>query len=345
MRDMQVCFSRVGSSAHFRDIDTLRSRGVAMPECYLFPDVRNSWWCGVSRGSVLVSGFVVERTFSRLIPMASVLRVARFGRALHEPILSLMKPILAALSARFAFILRIDVALFDEDGERRQRFEAALTSVGMQSVASRSYTRTLRVDLAGSGDELFARLSSSTRRNVRAAERAALTTAPINDERLFPAMRQLYVATFQRSSADAPPIDFRRVLESVRYGQSALFGVFAGHMAGDPEALVAFAWVRSNGDHASYDVAASVRRADLGRTPLSYPLLWRCLTWSREQGLSWMDLGGIPGPNVPSDSPLHAIAAFKRGFSDQELEVGREFRIEPNKTLASVARSVRQFLE
>jgi hypothetical protein len=344
MHDMQVCFSRVGSLAHLRDIDTLRSRGVALPDCYLFPEVSNSWWCGVSRGSTLISGFVVERTFSRLIPMASVLRIARVGRALHEPILSLIEPILTALSARFALVLRVDVALFDEDGERRQQFEAALTSAGMQIGASRSYTRTLRVDLAGSEEELFARLSSSTRRNVRAAERAALTTVPIEDEQLFPTMRRLYSATFQRTGADPPPIDFGRILESVHYGQSALFGVFAGHQTGDPHALVAFAWVRSNGDHASYDVAASARRQDLGRTPLSYPLLWRCLTWARERKLSWMDLGGIPGANVPSGSPLHAIAAFKRGFSCQELDVASEFRIEPNRTLAAVARTVRQFV-
>jgi hypothetical protein len=344
MRDMQVRFSSVGSSAHRRDIDTLRDRGVALPDCYLFPEAQHSWWCGVSRGPMLLSGFVVERTFSRLIPLASVLRVSRFGRELHVPIETMLTPILAALAARFPLVLRIDIALFDEDGARRQRFEASLTSAGMQIGPSRSYTRTLRVDLTGSVDELFARLSSSTRRNIRAAERADLTTAPIEEERLFPAMRRLYLATFQRTGADAPPIDFRRILESVRDGQSALFGVFAGHQTGDPEALVAFAWVRSNGDHASYDVAASVRRPDLGRTPLSYPLLWRCLTWARAHEHSWMDLGGIPGATVPSDSPLHAIAAFKRGFSDQELEVASEFRIEPNRTLAAVARRVRQIV-
>jgi hypothetical protein len=345
MHDLQVRFFPVGSSTHLRDIDTLSSRGAALPDCYLFPDAGNSWWCSVSRGPLLLSGFVVERSFSRLIPMASVLRISRFGRELHEPIAAVLKPILGALAHRFPVVLHIDVALFDEDRERRRLMEAALVEAGMRSGASRSYTRTLRVDLAGSEDELFARLSSSTRRNIRAAERAALFTAPIDDERLFPAMRRLYVATFQRTGADAPPINFGRILNSVRFGQSALFGVFAGQHAGASEPLVAFAWVRSNGDHASYDVAASVRRPDLGRTPLSYPLLWRCLTWARERQLSWMELGGIPGTNVPTESPLHAIAAFKRGFSRHELDVACEFRIEPNKRLAAFVKTMRRIID
>jgi hypothetical protein len=340
---LQLDLSRVHSSQHSRDTKTLTEAGIAVPDCYVHSDAPDSWWCSVREGSALVSGFVVERSRSRLLPGTSLLRITRFGRAIHVPLLPTLSAILPEVASRFALVQRLDIAVFDEDSSRRSLFEAGLVNAGLLSVPARSYTRTLRLDLTGGEAAVFARLSASTRRNIREAERFGLRTVPLSGEHLLPAMTRLYEATFLRTGADAPILDFRNVFASAKDGTSALFGLFVNGAEQEPESLVAFAWVRSNGDHAVYDVAASTRRPELGRTPLGYPLLWTCVRWAREIGVSWMDLGGVPGATVPTNSPLHSIAAFKRGFSTFELDVGAQYRFEPNQVLSALARGVRRF--
>jgi hypothetical protein len=340
---LQLDLSRVHSSQHSRDIKTLTEAGIAVPDCYVHPDVRDSWWCRVREGSALVSGFVVERSRSRLLPGTSLLRVSRFGRAIHAPLIPSLSAILPDVASRFAFVQRLDISVFEEDDSRRRLLESGLVDAGMLRVPARTYTRTLRLDLTGDDEAVFARLSASTRRNIREAEKCGLRTVPLSGEHLLPAMTRLYKATFLRTGVDAPVLDFRNVFASATDRTSALFGVFVNGAEYEPEALVAFAWVRSNGDHAVYDVAASTRRPELGRTPLGYPLLWTCARWARASGLQWMDLGGVPGVTVPTNSPLHSIAAFKRGFSTFELDVGAQYRFEPNQVLSALARGVRRF--
>jgi len=333
--------SPIGSPRHRADISTFVGRNTAIPECYVNPDARDSWWCSVGDLNGLVTGFVVERSRSRVLPGTSLLRISRFGRDLHTPIIEQLPIIIPKVLASFSFVQRLDVAVFDEDPSRRIKFEAGLAEAGLKRVPARSYTRTLWLDLCGDEASLFARMSTSTRRNIREAEKAGIRAVPLTSANLVPAMTRLYEATFSRTGADAPALDLTKVVASAREQVSGLFGVFLRGEEGNPEALVAFAWVRSNGDHAVYDVAASGRRPDLGRTPLGYPLLWTCLKWARERGLRWMDLGGIPGSTIPQTSPLQSIAAFKKGFCSNEVEVGGEYRIEPSVLLSSLARVVR----
>lgn len=339
---LQLDLSRVQSPQHTRDIKILTEAGIAVPDCYVHPDARDSWWCGVRDVSALVSGFVVERSRSRLLPGTSLLRIPRFGRAIHAPLLPTLSGILPKVASRFALVQRLDIAVFDEDSSRRSLFETALVNAGMLRVPARSYTRTLRLDLTGDDAAVFARFSASTRRNIREAEKLGLKTVPLSGEHLLPAMARLYEATFLRNGADAPILDFHNVFASAKDGASALFGVFVNGAEQEPEALVAFAWVRSNGDHAVYDVAASTRRPELGRTPLGYPLLWTCVRWAKASGVHWMDLGGIPGATAPAESPLHSIAAFKRGFSTLDLDIGGQYRLEPNALLSILARGARR---
>jgi hypothetical protein len=343
---VSLALHRLSSAEYRDDLTTLIGRGYAIPHQYRVPEEPHSLWCRVSRDGVLLSGFVVQESKSRAVPGTTILRVDRLGRALHLPLLPHLSRILSGLTDQFRRVLRLDIAVFDEDDARRALFSSALTAAGLFSWSGRSYQCTLKLPLdpTGSDDALLSTFSASTRRNIRSAERAGVLVAPIrNCEQVVPTIRTMYQATFRRTGAEAPPLDIEDMLNAgSNTPLSVVFGAFLGTEQ-RPEQLVAFAWVRSHGDHACYDVAASARRPELGRLPLGYPLLWQGIRWAKGTGHRWMDLGGIPASSVLPSSPLHAIAAFKRGFSHSEITVGESFRLEPSPLLRRGERLVRWF--
>ena len=56
--------------------------------------------------------------------------------------------------------------------------------------------------------------------------------------------------------------------------------------------------------------------------PFNCFLLWELINWGRAAGCKQMDMGGVTegGPN----DPLQGITRFKRGLTENEIEIGRE---------------------
>jgi hypothetical protein len=327
-----LSFHAAGSAVHRSDIAALTAAGRSIPHHYVEAFAGEALWCRIGPDTHAVSGFMVQVGRSRSVPGTRIVRVERFGRSLHQPILPDIGPILEQLLRRVGRVLRLHIELFDEDADRRASTLAALTLAGMQRTSSRSYRETLRLPLVGDPPAVFTTLSSSTRRNIRSAERGGLVVAPIDGPEFIPRLRALYDESFQRTGAESPPLDLRAMLASSDGATARVFGVFAdGRVV--PEALAAFAWVRSHGDYASYDVAASTRMEALGRTPVGYPLLWRTIEWAMERRHAWFDLGGVIPRSAPPSHPLAGIAAFKLGFTEDRVVVGDEVLMEPNALL------------
>jgi hypothetical protein len=161
-------------------------------------------------------------------------------------------------------------------------------------------------------------------------------TDPLYVERLG----QLFCGAFNRTRGSVPTLNFNDVLNDAASGNSVLLGTFWPQRE-KPFDLIGFAWVRLHGDYVVYDAAGSERSPDLGRTPISYSLVWEMMRWGRQHGAAWAELGGVIPPDAPSSHPTYGISAFKRRFSDDEREVSREFRIYPETIVARSALALR----
>jgi lipid II:glycine glycyltransferase (peptidoglycan interpeptide bridge formation enzyme) len=100
--------------------------------------------------------------------------------------------------------------------------------------------------------------------------------------------------------------------------------------------LVGFAWGCSHGTYATYEAGASSPREDLRKTPLSYAPIWDLVTWaSSETTAQWFDLGGVSLGG--DDDTQSGISEFKRHLSEDLIEVGGEWTLEPHPTRAAIA--------
>ena len=121
--------------------------------------------------------------------------------------------------------------------------------------------------------------------------------------------------------------------------QCRLIGLFR---RGDtePDALLAFAWGCSHGDHAHYDDAGSVRVDDI-KVSMMYPLVWDLIKWAKSNGCQWFDLGGIPSQHLSASDPMAGITGFKNRFSKIAVPVGIEWEFLPHPRRARIAAAVR----
>jgi hypothetical protein len=321
-----------------RDLASLRARGVSLPHDYARYASEGGWWYRVADANDgLLTGFVVEEARSRSLPGARLLRINKVGRGLHAPIAPHFGAICRRVVVDFPRVLRCNVALFDECNTDRQIIARSLHDAGFESVPARSYTRTLKLELGRSPEALLASFSKSTRRNIRRATRRGLRVHRLIDRMYLERCHTLYLEAFRRTAHGAPPISMERLLTSSDGVLACLLGVVEPSPTPRAEDLLAFAWVRSHGDYATYDTAGSTRlRSARGETPGDL-LMMGCVEWAVERGHRWFDLGGVTN----SHDGLAGISDFKRGFTRNEIDVGEEWELRPNAMLASLSELTR----
>jgi len=279
---------------------------------------------------------------SRALPGHSIYRIERMpgivdAELRHQLIAALMRS--ANNDSR---CLRVVIEIFERDGGARAALANTLAAAGFSRVKqSRMYMHTLAVNLCRDERALFASLHSTARYNVRAAVKRGLVVRPISDVSLATQLRALSLETYKRRRAldDALPWERIIALSTSQPASSHLIGVF-DETAPVNAQLVAYAWGCAHGSYASYEAGASARRPELGNTPLGYAPLWELIRWARNlAGVEWFDLGGINAAGA-LDS-LAGISRFKRYFSDEAVEVGAEWSLEPHPARAAVARAIK----
>ncbi len=351
-KDFQLQLEPVGGPLHLVDLASFRSAGLPVPHQYGSWSLHESdarWlWCrATTRTGRLLAGFAIQLTASRAIPGTWIGRAERVGRRLHESVIEDIGTLLVGAARLIPRLQRLDVQLFDEDEHRLRRFEASLRLAGCLRIRNpRDYTRTLLLPLVTSEDDQMARLSSSTRRNIRIVQRnTGYRVGPIRDARYAPRMTALLRDNFRRTHGIAPTIAFEDVLQdAMSEYSSCAAGVFDRNRP-LPDDLVAFAWGRAHGDHAGEELRAADRSGDLARTPLGYAVVWHLVNWARRRGFGWFDLGGALASDIPDSHPLHGINEFKRRFTTDERRIAGEFRIEPDTRIGRLAQGVRRAQE
>jgi hypothetical protein len=222
-------------------------------------------------------------------------------------------------------VVSVTIDVLFEDDKERDLATAALARLGFrQSGGARMYTHTVRIELAPGPAALFAGIHVTARRHIRAIAKRPVAIRVVDDPALAPRLDQLLNETFERTAghptAECWP-------ELIAYGRRhpeliRLVSLVRTDREG-PESLLAFALGINHGDHVEYATAGSTRPADL-RIPLGYALAWDLVEWAHRMGVWWFNFGGITARLRPDD-PRHGIHQFKLMFSDNIVEVRREW--------------------
>lgn len=273
----------------------------------------------------------------RLLPWLFTGRVPRFGRTVPPEAIPVILETLCEM-ARSRPLLRLTVEAWSEDEAQRRRIAEAASLLGYRrSPSSRSYGRTIWIDLSANEDEILRGFSGTCRHHIRAPERKGYTVRPITDLGSVETVRTIFLESFRRTGGQAPDVAWDEVIRmnGEPGARLHLCGLFQN---GRPSNPLSFALAYRHGDVAEYAHAGSIRDP-AHNIPLLYAPTWELMRWAREEGARFWDFGGITGSGPPGKtSRMAGIHQFKTSFSRSIISVGEEWSLEPRPRCARLAR-------
>jgi len=296
----------------------------------LLRDARGTAVCGIP--------IQVARPWS--LPGAKILRAPRFGHGLPPAVATAACAALADL-ARRERPLRLHVELYVTEPEARVALSEQLGRAGfVRATETRSYERTIVIDLRPGEDELLASFHRSCRQNIRALAKHGLECRPVDDPGLADRMNALVAEAMGRTGGPRAAEDWGAWLALIRERADLahLVGVFKSGATG-PDALVGLVLGLRHGDTVEYNVAASTRLPG-SRAPILYAPTWRLMQWARSVGATAFDFGGVSSGTVRTSDPVGGVSDFKRSFGGSVVDVGGEFVLEPSPWRSAVAKAV-----
>ncbi len=186
-----------------------------------------------------------------------------------------------------------------------------------ESMQSVQPPRTVLIDVAGSEEDILARMNQGTRRKIRIALRKGVVVRQ-GDAQALETFSALIQATGARHEFGVhSPAYYRRAFELFVPDRAAL--LMAAHEGRDLAGLFVFAL----GKTAWYFYGAS---SDEGRDLMpTYLLQWEAMQWARARGCTTYDLWGIPDEDTATleaqfqtrSDGLWGVYGFKRGFGGE----------------------------
>ncbi len=287
------------------------------------------------------AGFAIESTRSRALPGHRLLSIQRLGIGAGGLDESSLEEGLAQLSARARIegsVLRVTIDAFAMGAGARERTGDVLRRHGYVNVAAtRSYERTLLLDLAPSEETLFAGLHKNARQGVRNIARYPVRMRTVESTAIASRLQELGDQTRQRTTGERRHLDWPSLIElSLQAPHLSRIAILERTDGESPDSILAFAWGCMHGDVAQYSESGSTRTDDM-KVSTSYALLWDLILWARRGGARWFDFGGVTSGGTHSADPLGGISDFKRRFSQHEVEVGQQWELYPHPRRAVVA--------
>jgi lipid II:glycine glycyltransferase (peptidoglycan interpeptide bridge formation enzyme) len=219
---------------------------------------------------------------------------------------AILRAIKSIASEQGAIFVKVDPDITAADGEA----VAVLEEEGFRPSPEQIQLRnTMVVDLRPSQEELLARMSQSTRRNIKLACRHGVEVVEGSAEDL-PLFHQLYLETAHRDGF---------ILRTYRYYQS-LWNLFL--QQGMAQVLFA-RWqgqvlagciLLRLGRRVWYMFGAS-RSAHRELRP-NQLLQWEAMRWAKAQGAESYDMWGLPNVLEPGQ-PMWGLYQFKKGFGGE----------------------------
>lgn len=290
------------------------------------------------------AGFAFESHRSRALPWHQLISIRRLGidsGGLDESALEAALAVLCTHVGRDRSVLRVTAEVFAIDAESRLRTSEALHRHGfLQVPATRTYERTLVVDLVPHEDVLLGRFHKNARQGIRNIARYPVIVTSAESVSVAPRLRELSDETRQRTGGEPRHLDWKSLITmSAAAPHLSRIAILRRTDVSESEGVLAFAWGCMHGGVAEYAESGSTRADDL-KVSTSYALLWDLMRWARGNGAHWFDMGGITGGATHSEDPLGGISDFKRRFSQHEIEVGQQWELEPHPARAAAARVV-----
>ncbi len=182
--------------------------------------------------------------------------------------------------------------------------------------------RTIVISLAGTDEDILARMKQKCRYNIRLAEKKGIQVQAWDDLEGFQAMLQV---TGGRDGFGVHSLDYYRKAYEL-FHPSGAAELLMAEFEGQPlAALMIFA----SGSRSWYLYGAS-NDEERNRMP-TYLLQWRAMQWARQHGCLSYDLWGVPDKNEASleaefenrQTGLWGVYRFKRGFGGQLLRTAQ----------------------
>jgi len=331
---------------------SLDAQGASLPLYHRAIWARAAAGAGVSNFLIAIrgtdggcrAGFAFESSRSRALPGHRSISIHRLGigsGGIDESSLEAGLRELTALATRDQSVLRVTVDAFAIESEARARTAEALRRRGFLRVAAtRSYERTLMLDLAADEESLFAGLHKNARNRIRNVTKFPVRLATAESVELASRLEKLADDTRERTGGERRHLNWRSFIEmSCRAPNRSRIAILERTDRGTPDSVLAFAWGCMHGEVAEYTESGSIRADDM-KISTSYAILWDLIGWARRNGAKWFDLGGVTSGNMESGDPLGGISDFKRHFSQHEVEVGEQWEFYPHPRRAAVASAI-----
>lgn len=221
---------------------------------------------------------------------------------------ALWRALRAASRRMRAVALKVEPEWRDADPERHLWLAAHGLRPSPDCIQPR---RTIIVDLAGSDDDILARMKQKWRYNIRLSERKGVVVR-VGGEQDVATFHALMRVTGERDQFGIHSLDYYQRAWAL-FAPEGRVCLFLASYDGQPLAgLMAFAFNRQ----AWYMYGAS---SDEHRELMpNHQLQWRAMQWAREQGCTQYDLWGITDeePDSPS-AALGGVQRFKEGFGGE----------------------------
>ncbi len=286
--------------------------------------------------------FVAQTTGTRALPGHNTVGISRLGigaGGLEREQLAAAIDVVIERARANRRTLRVVVDVFSLDPSARDETSKLFLRRGFSRVpATRSYERTLLLDLRPTEEELFAALHTKARQGVRSVHKLPVKLRTADDTRLSERFDELNAETRERTGGENHRPDWAAFIEmSNRSPDRSRIVVLEKTDDAGRNPVIAFAWACVHGEVAEYKESASSRSER--RIPTTYPLLWDLILWAKRSGATWFDLGGVTG-GAEGEDPLAGISEFKRRFTKNEVEVGEQWELYPHPGRAALANAV-----
>ncbi len=286
-------------------------------------------------GSAACGGLGFERIRPRSMPGHSILQVRMFGGNLPSEYRKVTLEALRIVASTLKRVLRLKVDIFSRTDQ--EEITKMMRDLGYRELQTRTrYKHTLAIDLRPTEEEIFSAISKGTRRKIRDASKMSGHSVPLTDPIYAKRIEELQQESLSRTGGKIAPINWEGVLKMSREhpNVSRVLGAFVGDDL-SPNQMYAFGWACCHGDHVEHHSMGS-SRPDGMKVPVGHMLVWDLICWAKTTGAAWFDMGGITLGN-PGEEALAGISNFKRLFSDNVVEVGSEWILEPRPIRARIA--------
>lgn len=176
-------------------------------------------------------------------------------------------------------------------------------------------TRTIRIDLKKSLEEILSKMEKETRYSIRLAQSKRLKVKSLEKRESLEKFIEIYKQTAKRAHFWTGPLsELKLRWESFNKAKKGeIFLAFS-----EKDELLAGAMVFHH-DKTSYyyHAASTLEGRKMGAPSL---IVWEIINKAKHEGCLILDLEGIKDPRIPSTKNWEGFSNFKRSFGGEEVE-------------------------